>query len=695
MERLPPEILHHICLLVRDISFHDLSSLSRTNRRLFSVAAPVFYRQLVINWNIVDEYAPSEDLSEIREAGLGRRYLKFTKQLDLVCHDRQFGISPSKQDSQQDEVQGAGQGDSIFLDKDLTEPLVQGLNHNVYRTGWAQETQNWAPLVSLLANLDRLAELNYYAVVHFPECLFDAMKEHQPSCRVNIWGSEYMGYQTRNLEDVHYIEPFPLDSSNYPNPKALTLCRRPMMQDPLWSGVQLGEQIVVLTETPSRQHVEVMGYIPAQQATAQPKQREPSPAYPQPILNTSLQALVLNAGGIARYADILHTIANHFDVSRLKSLHLPLAEDVIVLEKIAPAFQGLIMLSVEWHPREFFNGIQNKCSPDHSDSAIAAVQAFCPLQYFQISGLTSFKPLYKILSRHGKSLYGLQILPNCRFNGFLFRNDGGYRFPQLDRHAVRQLAKLCPSLEQLRLQVKRSMGSSEECDIYRALGGFPFLRTLLLDLHCDPRQPPINIEDQVPYREIFKNAATDADLIGGIWKLITSHQHSQELIDLRCTPFGQPFFDPAVAFVVAFIGKFFLAQRLQYPYTDSFRIIEVGARERSLLRCQIASELSQDKAVDPSPSENEDEGMRNNESPGGTESGRKANDTDDGTNKEQQYENGDENGVDANDNTYNALSITPLGDGVDQVLRDLWPENEGWRDAWESFPLQVNDTESA
>jgi hypothetical protein len=143
------------------------------------------------------------------------------------------------------------------------------------------------------------------------------------------------------------------------------------------------------------------------------------------------------------------------------------------LRYIAPSFKRLERL---------FVGFDTSLSPVPSpladdEKAIETVRSFHPLKFLQLRGPRSVCSLYRILNKHGKSLKGLAIQPSPAIR----KDPGaeryrGYKYPYLDSEATNNLTDLCPKLEELRVQVKRSAGSAAECAVYRALGRFALLR---------------------------------------------------------------------------------------------------------------------------------------------------------------------------------------------------------------------------
>jgi hypothetical protein len=137
----------------------------------------------------------------------------------------------------------------------------------------------------------------------------------------------------------------------------------------------------------------------------------------------------------------------------------------------------------------------------------------------------------------------------------------GYKYPYLDSEAINNLADLCPKLEELRVQVKRSAGSVAECAVYRALGRFALLRNLILDLDCNSQPQQGVSELPTSVQEMLINAAIDEALVTAIWNLITDQQASQNLQNLRCTPFVQQVTNRLLGYAIDHINRSLLVTR--------------------------------------------------------------------------------------------------------------------------------------
>ncbi|CEN61278.1 hypothetical protein ASPCAL07938 [Aspergillus calidoustus] len=150
-------------------------------------------------------------------------------------------------------------------------------------------------------------------------------------------------------------------------------------------------------------------------------------------------------------------------------------------------------------------------------------------------------------------------------------------------------------MAELRLQIRRSEGNTQECEIYRALGQFPRLRALILDLHFDPRErgpDPDTVRrmspdqfggddedeeegqavDPVLLRTTLINAATDEILALGIWDLIATSQPSGCLQNLRIVPFGLEMCSPDESYFLIFLARSFLVSRLGSTTLSSRRL---------------------------------------------------------------------------------------------------------------------------
>lgn len=352
---------------------------------------------------------------------------------------------------------------------------------------------------------------------------------------------------------------------------------------------------------------------------------------------STLESLVFFGGCFQSCERILLGISNIFDLSRLRSLEIPLTEDMALLGRVAPILHSIERLSVMRHQD---NPEDLHIFRDES-RVVEAILSFRPLKDLRIQVLRSFDALRQVLIHHGGTLRSLIIEPTGTLFGAQDRGDGGYKFPPLDCHGIRELARLCPNIAELHLQIKRSTGGTDEYDAYRALGEFPFLHTLFIDLQCDPRQQPLDVDEELPFEQILMNTATDEVLAIAIWDTIASHKIGEKLMNLRCTPFGQPFYSTTLNYVLSILSKSLLIKRLDSQGPDSLEITVIGEAQR---RRRIKTYLW-------------DIG---------------------------EYE---EAGGDEAEDEENIIPV--LDEGIEDALSYIWPGD--WRTSWHSFPRLETD----
>ncbi|PLB49177.1 hypothetical protein P170DRAFT_475488 [Aspergillus steynii IBT 23096] len=131
-------------------------------------------------------------------------------------------------------------------------------------------------------------------------------------------------------------------------------------------------------------------------------------------------------------------------------------------------------------------------------------------------------------------------------------------------------------------------GDYAEVLTYRALGGFPRLQNLILDLYGNPR-PVLSAEDgifsdesgniddrllHVSLKDAFINFATDQALATAIWTEIFSHQASRKLIRLRVSPSGLQMFRWEIQNVMLHLARSFLVTH------GGTKVAEVGGEEQ-------------------------------------------------------------------------------------------------------------------
>lgn len=343
----------------------------------------------------------------------------------------------------------------------------------------------------------------------------------------------------------------------------------------LSAGVEVYDGLLsLLVNAPGLKHLELQS-------------RTANPRFPIARLRENSQALMasrpssqssplesITISCIGPHEDILFKMAATGNLSNLRTLVLERIFDPPGLVKIAGLFPNLERLFINPNP----TGLPWKHLKSDHDDSIVAIREFPALKYLCLYNLRSAENLLRIVERHGPSLKGLMIEPSGPSHS---------QYPRLDVCLIVQLATYCPNLQELRLQVQRSMGSQAECELYRALGEFSNLHSLVLDLQIDARpEIPLNrpvTEDLTVLRKTFINAATDEKLAIGIWNTIKSNK-AFRLQYLRVVPFGNNMFCHEESYLLNCLTRSILVTRYNFHNPRSPSAEEIGTRAREIRR---------------------------------------------------------------------------------------------------------------
>ncbi|KAF3385132.1 hypothetical protein F1880_001806 [Penicillium rolfsii] len=212
------------------------------------------------------------------------------------------------------------------------------------------------------------------------------------------------------------------------------------------------------------------------------------------------------------------------------------------------------------------------------EGCIAGIIAFHPLEYLHVRGLRNIEALDRIIQRHGPSLKGLALVPNKV-----------HQYPRLNTSKLLEIMSLCPHLEELRLQMKRSAGNQAECEMYKALGNFPNLQRLFLDLIFDarpkvPRMGSCPETDDLNLRRTFINAAMDESLALQIWTKIK--EKSPSLKDLRISPYGAVCFAEEERFLLNCIARSYRLTGYNFENPGVPVVEQIGKRAWEIKRAR-------------------------------------------------------------------------------------------------------------
>lgn len=213
-----------------------------------------------------------------------------------------------------------------------------------------------------------------------------------------------------------------------------------------------------------------------------------------------------------------------------------------------------------------------------------------PLKYLSIRGLCDKSAISTVLEYHGRSLQGLILEPDR--SRYVEERRRYHSYPSLVAEDILRFAKIAPCIRDLRLTVERSKGNSDERSIYEALGMFPSLQNLTLDLHYKPRPSGLGhgatLKDGASWSKhrarleaAFINAAMDETFAKQIWDVIYSKQQKEKLQSLRIMPIGWDLFAHRAERNITFhLSRSFLMWKSD-PEFD-LKIVEIGREERRL-----------------------------------------------------------------------------------------------------------------
>ncbi|KAJ0424016.1 hypothetical protein BJY00DRAFT_309826 [Aspergillus carlsbadensis] len=589
MAVLLPEIWTQICLL---LDKGDLSALSRTGRCYHEIAAPFLYRSLRIQFRDPDTLweAVHEILNNPRA---GKLFCQHARRLDLVC------LKPSSPGTEKGEQLWKSRdwgmeyvhwqhlatiGDAFLEPQLRSSTCVAGLGFPIDELGTYPST-DWEAVTELISRIRRLDEFNFVAkAAAFEPALLDAINEHHPGCCVNICALQHVERSVIPADEAS-VGRFDLNALHSRNVRTLGVAISRKYAN--YGGAQyVADLIPFLVNPPNLKHLiihapwerpdEIDRCIPGWETVSRDTPTTSS---------ARMESLTLLDMG--RSISLLPELADAADLTLLKSLDLALDQETHHVVNLAPDLVSLERLFIGVSPLRLSDDPYASEFDPHVDSgvAVSAILAFRPLRYLCIRGLREVSNLHRILAYHGQTLHGLSLEPYVwdHSRGGI---DGCYKYPQLTPSDIVQVATSCPSLEELRLQIRRSEGNGAECNLYKAFGHLQNLRTLILDLHFDPRDRPAHPDslrlrsphpdatdedeeiDPGVFRTTLINAATDESLARAIWNIVAaaqphqSHQPPRRLRNLRIVPFGFDLYTPDEIYFLIFLARSFLVSRV-------------------------------------------------------------------------------------------------------------------------------------
>lgn len=566
-----------------------LRAFSQVSRKIREATAWALHGTLSIRFVGLSDL--QDVVAQISETGLGRHFLFQARRLNIIGvpdHRRRTGnaYGPDESIAIEDFIPYSF---GSFMERFMSDFDLPGYDlrhrdepHNYYLQA------DWRPLVFLVSHLPKLTSIHYAVANPFPPDLFHAVSRCRPECEIYIWCHQtpYLNIphigpihsQHNRVNTVHWHEQLDAEILYSSQLRAIRL------NYPTPEGGSLAGAIPYILRAPKLQHVHLRLHC---------VWRGPEGPIKDISWNTSdgfqpvdLQSFSLPPSFVADSALSQWTPA--MNLSTLKSLHLSEVRDPSHLERVASKLESLERLSIGG-----LEEIPTAINPlrDFKTHLRSIFRQLKPLKYLSLRGLEDIMLLHGILEHHGPSLLGLMLPPGRRsfFGHYL-----GPAYPFVDHNHLRRIAQHCPKLKDLRVPIHRSKGDRAEVLLYRALGSFPNLRNLILDLYGNPR--PVlsaengtfsdNVSMRVSLRDALINFATDTTLATAIWTEISSHQPSRKLIRLRVSPWGHDAYFGEERFAILQIARSFLV-----TYGGS-NVVEIGETERNIEIDELLRRLS-------------------------------------------------------------------------------------------------------
>lgn len=460
--------------------------------------------------------------------------------------------------------------------------------------------KDWRPLIKLLATIDRLTDLNYAVQNNFPSCLLQAIHQYHPTCRLNIWSTQNIALDVLDMGKVQmsrfpvFQDPFEFDLFRSPCLHAIKVYYAYGWGREHRSPIEHDAIIPFFTMAPNLKHLHVQRSMGM--GTKIPTSNErlkdfmttfgpPPTVPPRPVTFSCSPSPDGSDPLIVKWGQ-------YFDFSYLQALDIERIQSVPEIVSLFSHLRKLERLFINLdRPISIVPGPRVCLQEADYKSIFGSINQ---LQYLRIRGLRNKSAIYSILEYHGESLRELIIEPSQSFEVAEYLQYHVY--PVLAYDDILNFAKKAPGIRELRLTLERSKGDAPERLFYEALGAFPSLRILTLDLDYKSRRDggpetnhPIETlrerEDSSTNRarleEAFINAAMDERLATEIWNLIYSKQNKEKLRKLRIVPYGWDLFpSKAERDILLHLSRSFLISKRGPDY--GLETVEIGREEAQL-----------------------------------------------------------------------------------------------------------------
>ncbi|KAE8138301.1 hypothetical protein BDV38DRAFT_270766 [Aspergillus pseudotamarii] len=321
MEILPREIKWHICRFVKADPSGILAPLSLTSREWYDATAPILYETLKVRFG--HSVSLQKAVSELKEVGRGRLFLKYARRLDIVFLMElvHYGLPASER---------------TFLKYCLKEYLGPDF---------------WPYIL-------KLRELNYVVdMTMYPPLLQQVLRQYHPMCRLNIWPFQDVSLDSHILPRIQHPRAFKNFDILLRSSGLHTVAVDYFMNEVGRPWVHSNEILSIICMTPNLKHLNIRGRSSRSLTLLKPMGKE-STANEKPSPAACLVSLSFTSPARCGPWEVtLPELANMVDLSRLHSLDISIHSDPTLLMRAASILTSLERLFLMMDPWKAIHSI--------------------------------------------------------------------------------------------------------------------------------------------------------------------------------------------------------------------------------------------------------------------------------------------------------------------------------------------------
>lgn len=467
---LPSEILTRIASFLDATHPQSLVAFAQTSKRLYAVASKFLFSTLKFT-PLTNGKSLAKDVETWERILLRDEALQHVRRLILYWDGENDGSIPDHRP-----YLSLKECECSDSDTDLETCW------DLYYWEWCYETNSWIkdhewePLARLLKKLTGLADFFFANPGPFPPQFLQILHDRSSRCRLHHYTFRLGGSDMASLEAD--------ERSLIMSPCLSTIGNMNADRHCLLNKNQFAAMLLARREASSLRRVFAYWHGPKRQVL-ESQDAEDESILPDPPALEYLQIFGSYSKNYQHYysptegsisaSDIDYEVLYNYTALRVLKLNLPIGDQPLPAPSNLPS---LVTFSVMC-PDQL-------SSPEWSDSLLAFLWGLPSIKVLRVLGWPRSISFTPGLNKQLQKLH-LETRPI----------PGGP--PLLDDHVL-QLAVMCPDIEDLTMETKRSRGDAAEVARYRALGRLPRLRRLKLILDAAP--PPIIPDDivEVPER---------------------------------------------------------------------------------------------------------------------------------------------------------------------------------------------------